>query len=336
MATLGEGAPRTATVCSAPLAPGTKLALARYRASFRMDRTFLLPEFAGSLLRGQFGAALRAVVCITGAPRCAGCALIGSCAYPQIFETPPPDSHRLQRFSSVPNAYVIEPPPGARRIERGETLAFEFVLLGVALRELPRVLLAFTRAFGQGLGRERARGELLALDVETPEGDWARVFSAGDQRLADHQAWLSVPVFGECHEAELHIQTPLRLQHNGRPLGPKELTARTLLTQLMRRLTLVCELHLGQPQLFSDAEATALASLAEALQDERELCWRDMTRYSARQKQEMSLGGVLGHWVLRGPIGPFMPLLWLGQWLHAGKNTTMGLGRYRLDPKAGR
>jgi CRISPR/Cas system endoribonuclease Cas6 (RAMP superfamily) len=30
-------------------------------------------------------------------------------------------------------------------------------------------------------------------------------------------------------------------------------------------------------------------------------------------------------------LAPLMPWLWLGQWLHAGKNATMGLGKYRLE-----
>lgn len=44
----------------------------------------------------------------------------------------------------------------------------------------------------------------------------------------------------------------------------------------------------------------------------------------------MTLGGVLGTWTLRGDVAPLLPWLWLGQWLHAGKNATMGMGGYRL------
>jgi hypothetical protein len=44
----------------------------------------------------------------------------------------------------------------------------------------------------------------------------------------------------------------------------------------------------------------------------------------------MTLGGVVGTWTLRGDLAPLLPWLWLGQWLHAGKNATMGMGRYTL------
>ena len=49
------------------LRPGASLPVARYRFTFRMQHDLSLPEFAGSLLRGQFGASLRRIACMTGA-----------------------------------------------------------------------------------------------------------------------------------------------------------------------------------------------------------------------------------------------------------------------------
>src|SRR5262245_31356172 len=116
------------------LLPGAALPLARYRFVFLMCDELRLPEFAGSLLRGQFGASLRRIACMTGLPRCPPCQLYRTCPYPGIFETPPPPSHALQRFSQVPHPYVIEPPPlGLRRVAAGEALSFHVVLLGRAL-----------------------------------------------------------------------------------------------------------------------------------------------------------------------------------------------------------
>ena len=40
--------------------------------------------------------------------------------------------------------------------------------------------------------------------------------------------------------------------------------------------------------------------------------------------------GVVGEWQLEGDCAPLLPWLWLGQWLHVGKNATMGMGQYRL------
>jgi hypothetical protein len=58
--------------------------------------------------------------------------------------------------------------------------------------------------------------------------------------------------------------------------------------------------------------------------------WHDWTRYSSRQRQAMTLGGLVGKVELEGDIAPFADVLARGQWLHVGKNATFGLGHYRL------
>jgi hypothetical protein len=61
----------------------------------------------------------------------------------------------------------------------------------------------------------------------------------------------------------------------------------------------------------------------------------DWIRYSSRQAQEMHLGGVLGSYrISNAYLEPLWPLLYLGQWTHAGKNTSFGLGQYVIIPAA--
>jgi CRISPR/Cas system endoribonuclease Cas6 (RAMP superfamily) len=70
------------------------------------------------------------------------------------------------------------------------------------------------------------------------------------------------------------------------------------------------------------------------LSDEKHLRWLDWTRYSSRQQQEMTLGGAVGTWRFTAPadtLAALWPWLWLGQWLHIGKNATMGMGGYTMD-----
>lgn len=308
--------------------PGQRLPVARYHLLFRATDDLHLPEYAGSLLRGQFGAALKRTVCITELKQCAACPLLRTCAYPAMFETPAPPHHRLQKFSSVPNPYVIEPPPfGARRIAQGDTISFGVVLFGRALNQLPLVVHSFRRAFRQGLGKRRARAELLDVLLET-SGPGTSVWDTHTQSIRSHLAELVVPAFPEVDSATLRINTPLRLQNQGRALGPEELRARTLITAIMRRASLMFDIHADMPGFVK--KPAGLALQAEALQDTRNLRWRDWRRYSSRQKQEMALGGVMGEWTLTGPLAELACWLWLGQWLHAGKNATMGLGKYEV------
>ena len=108
-----------------------------------------------------------------------------------------------------------------------------------------------------------------------------------------------------------------------------QLTARNLLITLARRTQLLCDVHLGAAAPRHDF--AALSDLATAIRLPCvDLRWFDWGRYSQRQQQEMQLGGLLGNVQLQGDLAPFVELLYLGQWLHVGKNATMGLGGYRL------
>jgi hypothetical protein len=314
---------------STALQLGAVLPVARYRFSFRMEDDLRLPEYSGSLLRGQFGAALRRTACMTGARTCAGCPLYRTCPYPAIFEAPAPEMHALQRFSQVPNPYVIEPPAlGVRHVAAGDTLSFHMVLVGRALDQLPLIAYALQRAFGHGIGRLQARGRLEDIAVERAD-ELESLWDAEWSRIGAHYQNLSVPSLPDIDSVTLKIVTPLRLQNQGHRVPTVGLKPRTLFTALLRRASLLFELHAALPGLAVDAPR--LAEAAERLVDGRRLEWKDWTRYSSRQEREMTLGGVIGEWTLSGDLGELLPWFWLGQWLHVGKNTTMGMGRYSLE-----
>jgi len=307
-----------------------QLPVARYRFEFRLTDPLRLPDYAGSLLRGHFGAGLRQAACVTRQPTCVGCPLLQSCPYPAIFEAPAPAAHALQRFSQVPNPYVIEPPPiGSRMIEAGGRLSFGLVLVGRALQQLPLISYAFQRAFSGGVGPQRARAVLEDILLEAVDQPGLSIWDTSSAQVMPHDPQLQLPAFGKISALTLRFATPLRLQHQGKPLAAADLAPRTLITALMRRASLLFELQADIPVLI---EAPAMfAREAASLTDTRDLRWRDWTRYSSRQRAEMKLGGVLGSWRIMGDLTPFHPLLWLGQWLHVGKNATMGLGRYTIE-----
>ncbi|MCF8208809.1 MAG: CRISPR system precrRNA processing endoribonuclease RAMP protein Cas6 [Rhodoferax sp.] len=327
------------------------LPIARYRFTARAQQPFSLPDYAGSLLRGQFGAALRNVACMTRQPTCPGCPLLQTCPYTRIFEAPPPPkgSHALQDFSQIPNPYVIEPPtPGARVLGAGDDFSFNLVLVGHARDQLALVVFALQRALQQGLTRQRVPVDLLQVDWVDAQGQAHPIWNMARPVLSEHPDKLASKYPGIAAPAPtgatatdgtqaqqaitLQFHTPLRLQHQGKPLGVGQLTPRALVAAVARRTALLMEFHAGQSG-WGDA-AKHITHLSENLTDTRKLQWFDWTRYSSRQQQEMTLGGVLGSWTLQGDaatIDHIRPWLWLGQWLHVGKNATMGLGGYTLE-----
>lgn len=322
---------------SLPALPVVRL---RFTAVFGEDLDW--PAHGGALLRGVFGAALRQGVCSTGLPRCTECPLRASCAYPAVFETPPAPTQFAQRFEQVPNPYVIEPPAGPTKLRSGAPLVFHMVLLGQeTLGRLALVHGAWQRALAAGLGQRRVAGRLVAVDTIAPDGRIQPLLDDARRHITarpDELPRLDLPLLQLTHghtqhpapqALRLELLSPVRLQRDGKPLRPAELTPRAFLSALLRRLNLVLDLHLGiRPAPF---DARALLAQAERIEhDAGALRWVELGRYSARQDRSFPQGGLLGPWLWRGELGDLLPWLLLGQWLHVGKGATAGLGAYRV------
>ncbi len=303
--------------------------VARYRLEFQVETPISLPEYAGSTLRGAFGHALRRLACVTRLPSCDPCALYRTCLYPAIFASPPPETATTrQHFTQIPNPFVVEPPAwGERLYQPGEILGFDWVLLGPALQHLSVIVLAWQRLGELGLGKLHGTARLQQVRHLTPEAQTV-IFDAASGKMCPHSPTLPPPP-APTQACTLHLHTPLRLQHQGHPIDIADLTPQDLLMGLVRRISLLSELQLNQPL---NLDFAALKTLAAQITSEKALRWRDWTRYSNRQRQEMVLGGAVGRWHLQGDLAPFWPFLYLGQWLHVGKNATFGLGHYTLEP----
>ncbi|MDP1699067.1 MAG: CRISPR system precrRNA processing endoribonuclease RAMP protein Cas6 [Xanthomonadaceae bacterium] len=308
------------------------LPLARYRFECVVEKPIRLHEYAGSMLRGAFGTALRHLLCVTGRDDCKACPLYRSCQFPAIFAPPPPLSQRTsgQAFSEVPAAYVIEPPArGEALLPAGAALQWHLVLFGRALGELPLIIAAWRRALAQGLGPDRGSARLCRVVHCRADGE-ASVLEPNSRALVEHSAIVHIPPPPLAFERiDLHCLTPLHLQRNGKPLDAGSITPDRLLIGLIKRLSLLQACHAGDPWPVDHA---ALATRAREIHGQHALHWQSSRRYSARHQHSSTLGGLVGHWQLRGDLAPFWPWLHAGQWLHVGKHTSFGLGHYRLDP----
>lgn len=299
------------------------LPIARYQFHFQVTEPISLPEYAGSTLRGAFGRALRKIACMTKQADCKGCPLYRSCPYTNIFETPAPTDHQLQKFSQVPNGYIIEPPKWGEKIYlKGDKLVFSLVLFGHLIEQLPLIAFAFKRAFEYNVGRGKAQ----LTDIEKISPNSTAIHSIlVENNIIDHDKKISLPT-SLPNNLTIRIETPLRLQENGKPLQPQQIHQDRFFIGLAKRLSLLSEFH--HHPLHLDFEL--LKNQLLKVQAYKQLRWQDWTRYSSRQDQKMKLGGVVGTWEFQNLSEELTALLYIGQWLHCGKNATFGLGKYKI------
>lgn len=313
-----------------------KIPLARYQFTFKITQAFRQPDYAGSMLRGCFGHALKRITCITKQKQCSSCLMYQNCTYPAIFETPP-KAHKIQQFANVPNPYIIEPPPwGSKIYQPGDLFQFSMVLTGVALEQLSLLILVWQQVFNEGIGKDKSKGELLNVDLINADGSTLCIYQQANEKILEHNQFYmfnNKPDEQEktVKQVTIKLQTLLRLQKHSKGVGPDKLKARDFLVTLLRRINLINEFH-NHLLLIKDFQFYTL--LAETITIKKSptkpLKWKNWTRYSNRQHQKMLLGGVEGDFILEGELKEFMPFLKLGEYFHVGKNTVFGLGKYKL------
>ena len=135
------------------------------------------------------------------------------------------------------------------------------------------------------------------------------------------------------HEGLSHIGvqllTPARIKCE-RGLLRTVPTATVLVQRILARAAMLA----GSSVLDLPLARQALNEAAQANITEHEVTWDDISRYSARQKAVIPLGGLTG-WVRYSaecPLHAMYTWLAVGEWLHVGTKTTFGLGAYRLVP----
>ncbi|MDK4681159.1 CRISPR system precrRNA processing endoribonuclease RAMP protein Cas6 [Kingella negevensis] len=302
-----------------PLPP--TLPIARYRFTFRIERELILPPYAGSTLRGVFGHALLAQICLCGQRE----QHEPDCPYNAIFHAPHNANLDNSQQNTPPQPYIFEPPMDGKTIYSvGENYVFQLVLIGQVRLMLPLIVSALQTAFEQGVGAKKGRGTLQELAVQVGD-DWQNILP--NQHIITHENTIMLP---ETFPPQLsaHFHTPLYLRQNGKVVRADHFQAALLLRQTMRRVSTLAKMYFPQPL---NADYAALSELAAHIRSEHALEWYDWQRYSNRQKQAIPLGGLLGECTWYDLPMEFAAFLYMGQWLHTGKETVFGLGGYMLS-----
>lgn len=298
-------------------------------------QTVAWPHYAGSTLRGAFGRALRRAACITGQQKCTGCPLRNSCAYGVVFDPAAPAQPIHPSFRDGLPRYVVQPPAlGACTLRAGQTQSFSLLLLPGTQAHHGLI----EHVLRVAVERELMQPGLFRL-VHTKASHTPVAPALSAPGLAGTSGATPVKPTPVTDQITLRWHAPLRLQNHGKPMfKPMQLDASTLVRALLRRQMQWHQIIHQAPARVAPGNPDPLACAAGCTLDTRNLQWHDIQRHSATQGQNLPLGGPIGSATLHGPtpaLQTLLPLLQLGEQLHIGKETVMGLGHYRLGLRPG-
>jgi len=189
-----------------------------------------------------------------------------------------------------------------------------------------------------GLGRRNGKYRLREVRSIKRNSDNGQLIYTGEDKVLKNNYTLITgeDILEECkkhydkRKITLNFITPTRLKY--REHFVKDLEFHILIRNLLRRISLVSYFHCGK-ELKVDFR-NLIEKAKKVKKEDSNLGWYDWQRYSARQNTRMLLGGFIGKVTFSfDGVEPeqFLPLVLLGSYIHIGKGTSFGLGKYEIS-----
>ncbi len=290
-----------------------------------VEKPELLPRFLGSALRGVLGWQVRRLVCLfPRAGSCGKCAVRDGCPYFNLVER----KSELPGLSDSPKGYVISPgPTGPEGV-----FTCRFTLVGDCMRFLPILVKAMAEGQAAGLGHSRNPYRIHALEKKSPNGMSRSLALNADEAFYGADANNLKDFLGKDTDGDtllrIKIRTPLRLRRKGVYQG--RLHWPFVLGSLVRRLeALNCLYNGGEPigkAIWNDLQSI----FGEIEVAESTMAWRELSRYSNRQRKKVPMGGIVGQATLQNISPEIMEWFRAAGLVHVGKGATMGLGQIEV------
>jgi hypothetical protein len=309
--------------------------LAHYRFTLHPQEPLALPAFGkGTTLRGGFGTVFRRLVCVDLRLDCAACELRYTCPYTKVFNPfVPPEAERLTKNQNIPRPFVIKAPLETKtQYLPGEPLSFDFVVVGEAIDYLPYFVVAWRELTESGFGLNRAHCTLSTITSLNFRGEEQIVYDGHEGTVhppSEYLNWQTLATrtdgISGVREITLRFLTPTMVKAEGYVVAVQQF--HQLIKRLRDRINALASFYCDGAL---DLDFKALGQQAESVQTVTvDSQWIDRTRRT-RKGFSQDLSGFIGEVTYRGDLGPFLPLLLLGEYVHVGKNAAFGNGWYQL------
>ena len=313
---------------------------AQYRFTYTVREPLKMPHYKGSIFRSRFGYLLRDIACIGDTGQCEKkCQHPDRCVYSKCFETPvPPNSPILRGQPFAPHPFILKPPRTDKLdFAPDDTFACDMILIGDAIDLLPWIAFTFREIGKRRIGIRGARGQCQLDKVECLPAQGSNciqtIYTAENEMLTDEGLILGLA--DVMHDAPrdigtiaLEFFTPTSIKVDGR--WTRTLTFEHLIRNLLRRIRFLSYFHCGEDL---DVDAPALIDAARAVKHVFDGHWLRADRWSYRAESSVPMSGFIGRVRFTGELAPFLPFIYLGEYLHIGHHTAFGHGQYRLIKK---
>ena len=250
-------------------------------------------EFIGSSIRGVLGVALKKVVCINPSFECKGCFAKENCVYYDFYESD------FAKFRL--------------KINLSSKLEFKIILFEETIKEAPFIISAIYKAFKEiGLTKKRLKVDDFIILYNNE-----KVYDKEFKRFENKPLQLELNEYKK--NFTLKLNTPIRIKENNKFVR-NDIKLETILRSINYRFNKLKNREIKKLDFTSEYEEVY-----------KNLYFKDLIRYSNRQKTKMKLGGIMGEIIYKDVDEKTFKLLKLGEIIGVGKQVTFGLGDIRIE-----
>ena len=276
------------------------------------------------------GWALKKTSCALRRQQCPTCLLPEQCAYAWIFETEKYQDGHGRGINAQPHPFVLQPEENITgEKQAGDGLTFSLLLLDRSNELLPQIVYAVQLMGESGIGSGRRYG-LGRFKIDKITAGRQMLYDGSDEVLHQLENIHAIAVescqLKSIPSLQVTLQTPLQLKQNNRL--NLDLPFHVLIRACLRRIAALEETYgEGEPEL----DYRGLVQRADQVQvQESHIRWKQLFRWSNRQRKKVSLSGLGGSIIYSGELTEFMPILRYCEQVNIGKQTVFGLGRLKL------
>lgn len=275
------------------------------------------------LFRSVIGMQLHNTVCLFKKRKCIDCSINRECAYAMIFETIiDKDNSVLPKNEKSLHPFVLY--SEADENVKTEKINLYVTIIGKAISYFPYFYYALVKAGKYGIQKERIKFEVNDVSVDGKSIIEDKDNVKMPEEFKKFELLSDTETFEE-KSIKVELKTPFRFKKDGKYLSDFE--ANDFFESIYRRLFVLNSLY-GEGN-FPEWKENKTISIKE-----KNLFWKDLKHYSARQKDLLKLGGVVGSFILEGKFTPFdISLLKGAEVFNVGKNVAFGLGKVMLIEK---
>ncbi len=274
-----------------------------------------------SLATEEFSEACKRTVCRFPSMNCAQCSASDACDWLLVFgQQLSADPEALRRHQKPPLPFIFSIPVPSH-FQNG-VLECGMVVVGRAITALGMLLAGLRQVLAENSDCPAA--ELIRLFSRDSQGNSYPLNNSGTLSTPENLVVMSAEDIlsdcpWECECLTVRLLSPLRLFARGRQLDHFDFTI--FARSLMRRVSSLAYYYCGY-EFDCDFKAMSESACRVVCEDDH---------YEAAGGGSWKTTGIGGYGRFAGNFGGLLPILVLGEYVHAGKNAPFGMGAYRLE-----